>query len=64
MGEEGAMEYDTEKIFRHLCFYLDTPENAERHGMDVKPRHREQITASSVLSAFLHSSSLIWFFKI
>lgn len=55
MGEDGATELDPEKIFRHLCFYLDTPENAERRGMEVKPKHREQIANSSVFF-FLHAS--------
>ncbi|KAH8116296.1 DNA ligase 4 [Phellopilus nigrolimitatus] len=47
MGEdESAMEYDQDKIFKHLCFYLDTPENAGRHGMDVKAKFKDQIAAS------------------
>ncbi|KJA23601.1 hypothetical protein HYPSUDRAFT_66273 [Hypholoma sublateritium FD-334 SS-4] len=38
MGESAdAAEYDQARIFRHLCFYLDTPANAARHGMQVKP---------------------------
>ncbi|THG99158.1 hypothetical protein EW026_g3144 [Hermanssonia centrifuga] len=37
MGEEEeAMEYDQELIFKHLCFYLDSPENAQKNGMSVK----------------------------
>ncbi|TFK51779.1 ATP-dependent DNA ligase [Heliocybe sulcata] len=45
MGEDdSAMEYDQDKIFRHLCFYLDTPENARRHGLAVKStKHEQQI---------------------
>ncbi|KLO08051.1 DNA ligase 4 [Schizopora paradoxa] len=47
MGEnEDAMEYDQEKIFRHLCFYLDTPQNAEKNGMVSKSKHAAQITTS------------------
>ncbi|PPQ96588.1 hypothetical protein CVT26_006325 [Gymnopilus dilepis] len=43
MGEsENAMEYDQERIFRHLCFYLDSPENAVKHGMNVKPSKYEK----------------------
>ncbi len=65
MGEsEDAMEYDLEKIFRHLlvyvscwqepftkvkfvrCFYLDTPQNAQRNGMVSKSKHAPQIEIS------------------
>ncbi|KIJ55330.1 hypothetical protein M422DRAFT_57814 [Sphaerobolus stellatus SS14] len=35
MGEDSAMEYDENSIFRQLCFYLDTPENAKKHEMAV-----------------------------
>lgn len=56
MGEEDANEFDPEKIFRHLCFYLDSPANAERHGMDVKLKHKEQIAASSVFAQPLFMS--------
>ncbi|KIY47685.1 ATP-dependent DNA ligase [Fistulina hepatica ATCC 64428] len=36
MGEDdNAKDYDPDKIFRHLCFYLDTRENAERNGLKV-----------------------------
>ena len=48
MGEDGATEFDPDKIFRHLCFYLDTPSSAERHGMEVKTKHKDQITSSCV----------------
>ncbi|KAF5316619.1 hypothetical protein D9619_006679 [Psilocybe cf. subviscida] len=38
MGEsDDAMEYDQERIFKHLCFYLDTAENAATNGMPLKP---------------------------
>ncbi len=64
MGEsKDAMEYDQEKIFRHLlvcvscgqepftdkfdrCFYLDTPQNAQRNGMVSKSKHAPQIETS------------------
>jgi len=46
MGEDSAMEYDQEKIFKHLCFYLDTPENARKHGMEVKSKHADKISSS------------------
>ncbi|OBZ73865.1 DNA ligase 4 [Grifola frondosa] len=39
MGEDDdAMEYDQNFIFKHLCFYLDSPQNAKRHGMTVKSK--------------------------
>ncbi|KAF9052350.1 DNA ligase 4 [Hymenopellis radicata] len=47
MGEdETAMEYDTELIFKHLCFYLDSPRNARRHGMSVKSKYERDIDKS------------------
>ncbi|EJD07416.1 DNA ligase 4 [Fomitiporia mediterranea MF3/22] len=49
MGEdESAMELDPELIFKHLCFYLDTPTNAERHGMEIKSKYKDQISTSFV----------------
>ncbi|KAF8325377.1 ATP dependent DNA ligase domain-containing protein, partial [Cantharellus anzutake] len=37
MGEsDDAMEYDTEKIFKHLHFYIDTQENARSNGLSVE----------------------------
>ncbi|KAG8906784.1 hypothetical protein FRB99_006161 [Tulasnella sp. 403] len=36
MGEGKEMEYDENKIFRHLCFYLDTPNNSRKNGLTVK----------------------------
>ncbi|EPQ56491.1 DNA ligase 4 [Gloeophyllum trabeum ATCC 11539] len=47
MGEDdAAMEYDQERIFRHLCFYLDTPENARAHGFALRStKHEQQITS-------------------
>ncbi|KAJ7066714.1 DNA ligase IV [Mycena amicta] len=47
MGEsETAMEYDQELIFKHLCFYLDSPENARKNGMNVKTKQEEAIEKS------------------
>ncbi|KIY67314.1 DNA ligase 4 [Cylindrobasidium torrendii FP15055 ss-10] len=44
MGEnDEAMEYDTELIFRHLCFYLDSPKNARKLNMKVKDKHETAI---------------------
>ncbi|KAG7093593.1 DNA ligase (ATP) [Marasmius oreades] len=37
MGEDdSAMEYDQNLIFKHLCFYLDSPESAHQYGMSAK----------------------------
>ncbi|KAJ3559037.1 hypothetical protein NM688_g581 [Phlebia brevispora] len=45
MGEsEKDMEYDQELIFKHLCFYLDSPANAREVGMEVKTKHEAEIT--------------------
>ncbi|KIM44920.1 hypothetical protein M413DRAFT_442894 [Hebeloma cylindrosporum] len=46
MGEnEDVMEYDQEHIFKHLCFYLDSQENAVKSGLTVKPsKHEKAIT--------------------
>ncbi|KAF8909386.1 DNA ligase 4 [Gymnopilus junonius] len=48
MGEtDSAMEYDQEHIFRHLCFYFDSPENAIKHGMSVKgSKHDREISSN------------------
>lgn len=49
MGEtEAAMEYDQDLIFKHLCFYLDSPENAQRNQMIVKTRYEKDIKQSFV----------------
>ncbi|KIK09022.1 hypothetical protein K443DRAFT_672060 [Laccaria amethystina LaAM-08-1] len=49
MGEtEVAMEYDQDLIFKHLCFYLDSPENAQRNKMIVKTRYEKDIKQSFV----------------
>lgn len=45
MGEnDNAMEYDQELIFKHLCFYLDSPDNARKHGMPCKAKHEDDIS--------------------
>ncbi|KAF8638944.1 hypothetical protein AX16_010418 [Volvariella volvacea WC 439] len=47
MGEtDAAMEYDQDLIFKHLCFYLDSPSNAERHDMNIKAKKKEEINKS------------------
>ncbi|KAJ6621385.1 DNA ligase 4 [Mycena sp. CBHHK59/15] len=49
MGEsEAAMEYDQELIFRHLCFYLDSPKNALKNGMTVKAKQESAVSISFV----------------
>lgn len=45
MGEDDqGREYDATAIFRHLCFYLDTPGNARRNGMPVKTKYEQEIS--------------------
>ncbi|KAI9453421.1 DNA ligase 4 [Lactarius psammicola] len=46
MGEETSMEYDQERIFKHLCFYLDTPQNACENGLSTTSKHDDAITKS------------------
>ncbi|KAJ3889259.1 DNA ligase 4 [Lentinula edodes] len=47
MGEDdGAMEYDPDVIFKHLSFYLDSPQNAAQQGMAVKPKYEQEINQS------------------
>ncbi|KAJ3711055.1 ATP dependent DNA ligase domain-containing protein [Lentinula raphanica] len=46
MGEDDAMEYDSGSIFKHLCFYLDSPQNAARQGMVFKPKYEHEINQS------------------
>ncbi|KAF7309720.1 DNA ligase [Mycena indigotica] len=47
MGEDDtAMEYDQEMIFKHLCFYLDTPTNARQNGMKVKDKQEAAVEKS------------------
>ncbi|KAF8636375.1 hypothetical protein AX17_003558 [Amanita inopinata Kibby_2008] len=44
MGESSdAMEYDTELIFKHLRFYLDTPDNARMNQMSVRSKYENEI---------------------
>ncbi|KAF9244662.1 ATP dependent DNA ligase domain-containing protein [Melanogaster broomeanus] len=45
MGESGEREYDPTLIFRHLCFYLDSPHNARKNGMAVSTKHEKEITS-------------------
>lgn len=50
MGEDGtAMQYDQDMIFRHLCFYIDSPPNARANGMQVKPNLKNQDSVISDL---------------
>lgn len=46
MGEDGAREYDPGLIFRHLCFYFDSPENARKNGMAVNTKYEKDIEES------------------
>ncbi|RXW22137.1 hypothetical protein EST38_g3713 [Candolleomyces aberdarensis] len=47
MGEtDDAMSYDPDVIFRHLCFYLDSPDNARNHGMSVRTKLEKEIEKS------------------
>ncbi|KAG6857461.1 hypothetical protein H0H87_003528 [Tephrocybe sp. NHM501043] len=47
MGEnQEDMEYDQEHIFRHLCFYLDSPENAQKNGMAIKLKNEDDLNKS------------------
>ncbi|KAJ7672669.1 ATP dependent DNA ligase domain-containing protein [Mycena rosella] len=49
MGEsETAMEYDQDLIFKHLCFYLDSPKNARKNGMGVKTKQEDVVDKSFV----------------
>ena len=44
MGEDdSAMHYDTNLIFKHLCFYLDSPSNAGKNGMSVKAKNEADV---------------------
>ncbi|KAI9440740.1 ATP dependent DNA ligase domain-containing protein [Lactarius indigo] len=53
MGEESSMEYDQERIFKHLCFYLDTPQNARENGLPTTSKLEDAITKSLVRIAKL-----------
>ncbi|KAJ2930609.1 hypothetical protein H1R20_g6480, partial [Candolleomyces eurysporus] len=47
MGEtDDAMSYDPDLIFRHLCFYLDSPSNARKHGMSIQTRYAKEMEQS------------------
>ncbi|KAJ6591668.1 DNA ligase IV [Mycena vulgaris] len=47
MGEsEAAMDYDQDLIFKHLCFYLDSPKNAHKNGMTVKTKQEDAVDKS------------------
>ncbi|KAH7885847.1 ATP dependent DNA ligase domain-containing protein [Phlebopus sp. FC_14] len=43
MGDEEAREYDTNLIFKYLCFYLDSPQNARKNGMTVTTKYEKEI---------------------
>ncbi|GFZ52023.1 DNA ligase 4 [Saitozyma sp. JCM 24511] len=61
MGEDAeAIDYDTDKIFYHLVFYMDTPENAEKNGLAssgppkaARERHRSDALLPLSLSSHL-----------
>lgn len=48
MGDDNnAMHYDEEQIFKHLCFYLDSPSNARANSMSVRSTsHEDDINKS------------------
>ncbi|CAK5273980.1 unnamed protein product [Mycena citricolor] len=47
IGEDDtAMQYDQEHIFKHLSFYLDSPENAKRNGFSLKSKNEKAIQQS------------------
>ena len=70
MGDDLAMEYDQERIFRHLYashnshdslynaldsyFYLDTPSNARKNDMSVTSRHADAIAKRFV--EYIHTN--------
>ncbi|KAH9935959.1 DNA ligase 4 [Epithele typhae] len=41
--DDGAMHYDEGLIFKHLCFYVDSPTNARANGMTTKGKHEATI---------------------
>ncbi|KAF9785002.1 DNA ligase 4 [Thelephora terrestris] len=50
MGEaDSAMQYDQDMIFRHLCFYVDSPSNARANGMQVKPNVKNEAAITEEL---------------
>ncbi|TFK29738.1 DNA ligase 4 [Coprinopsis marcescibilis] len=47
MGEtDDAMHYDPDVIFKHLCFYLDSPRNAQKHDMTIRTKYEMEIDKS------------------
>ncbi|KAF8433261.1 ATP dependent DNA ligase domain-containing protein [Boletus edulis BED1] len=44
MGEASDQAYDTTLIFKHLCFYIDSPENARKNAMDVTTKYEKEIS--------------------
>ncbi|KAM5533834.1 hypothetical protein V8D89_012497 [Ganoderma adspersum] len=44
MGDDDeAMHYDQELIFKHLCFYLDSPTNARELNLPIKAKNEAEI---------------------
>jgi len=50
------MEYDQDHIFKHLFFYLDSPENAVRHEMASKKKQEQK---QEINQSFSELKSLI-----
>jgi len=44
MGGPSERKYDASLIFKHLCFYIDSPENARKNGMIVNTKYEREIT--------------------
>ncbi|KAN0088925.1 ATP dependent DNA ligase domain containing protein [Tylopilus felleus] len=44
MGEALGREYDTSLIFKHLFFYIDSPENARKNEMVVNTKYEKEIS--------------------
>jgi len=44
MGEASEREYDTIVIFKHLCFYVDSPENGRKNEMVVNTKYEKEIS--------------------
>ncbi|KAF8551211.1 ATP-dependent DNA ligase [Imleria badia] len=44
MGDASDREYDTTLIFKHLCFYVDSPENARKNEMVVNTKYEKEIS--------------------
>ncbi|KAH7924280.1 ATP-dependent DNA ligase [Leucogyrophana mollusca] len=58
MGENGkAKEYDSSLIFSHLYFYLDSPDNARKYNMAVKPKHEKDVATNlSIISDIIQEN--------